>query len=257
MKTTLKLQRVFFPLALVFGFLISSCGESLYTGELESDDRVYKEFDMNSNGTVPAYDKDYWTWEGTWAINNGELDFDSEPNGNKSSEGKLQFPNTFMRNGKVEMDIRIDGVYNDPNGNLKGNAGILIRSDNYEAGGDKVNGYYVGIGYDSGGVGDYYVLAGWVHGTYVPLKWDGAGIEEGGLTTAVSPGTYVHLAVQMVGKKATVTVTDTTTGANLFTDTFSHEDRGDTFAGIRAWQCTGKIDNIKITNIGKDLDFPN
>jgi len=227
-----KLAKVAVPLALAlaFGFLFSSCvGESLLP-DPNPILPVSKFFNMNE--TVPEYGIDYETWEGSFAVNDGRLDFNWEPGGGNDS--KLRFNDTFMANCTVEMVIRItDG---------NGNAGILIRSDQIESGTDAANGYFIGLGYD--GDNKCYVETGWMH-----YGWDTIWRQH-----FDSAHEALRLAVTMIGDEAAIEVKDLS-GKSLFTGSFKHTDRGDSFAGFRATGCKGWIDDIKITNIGKGLDY--
>lgn len=190
---------------------------------------------------------DYETRDGTWAVKGGRLEFDSE----KDGDAKLKFlKSPGMANSTIEMDIMITDYHS----NGGGNVGPVLRMGKIEEGGDKLEGYYVGTGKKDGGSENFH----WESAVF-DMGWHGLNDER---TEINSNDGYVHLEITVIDEHATITVKDRY--GNVKVDKFG----GDTFneggvvhspktgfAGIRAWNCAGYIDNVRITNVGPGLDF--
>lgn len=240
----MKNVRVLFLLVLPLGLMVLSCkGTSNY---IPPDvGRVDLFFNMDKSS--PVLGTDYEQFEGTWAVKDGVLEFRSYPpaDGVESMESKIHFFNTQMANGKVELDVLdITGFTNaEGNGDNQGNVGFLFRAGDFKPGADNVRGYYVGVGKNE--------AKDWiVSGSYYAPGWNPI------WTNNIEGEPPFHLAVTMINGEVTAVVTSGS--KEVYNEKFQTSEHGSLVfgdVGLRTWIADGKVDNIKITNIGSGLDY--
>jgi len=228
--------QVLFSLALVFGFLFSSCkGESLFDEFPDTTVSEPGDFAVLDNKLWDMEDplNDFKTYEGNWRTENGRLNFTWW--NSSAVESKFEFLDTAMANGKVEMDLTLESVRLNA-----GTIGFMIRSGEYQRGQDQVNGYYIAVGRDN--AGQHWVEAGRMEHSWNAI-WGRIKID--------GTGTF-HLSVEMIGGKITTVVTNK--GKKVFERSFYDSWLPQGNIGFRSWQGNGYIDNVKMNNVGPGYD---
>jgi hypothetical protein len=162
-------------------------------------------------------DASNWTvYDGTWAVSNNictVAPYDG---------AKLKADGTDFTNFSAEMDISVGA---------SGNAGFLVRANNFTNGTDMLSGYYIGIDSSS-----YHLQMGKMNNSWTELKL---------VSTPIVTGRVYHMKVEAYGSSIKVYI-DNMTNAKMEVIDTSYTSGS---IGIRTYQASAAFDNIAVKRV--------
>jgi hypothetical protein len=184
--------------------------------------------DALASGSAPGWT----TYNGTWSVSNSSyVNSAIDTGGDKAVTGS-----TSWGDYTLQGDVRITGG--------SGDAGLLTRVTNPTAGGDSLNGYYVGVN-TSGNLVLGREAYGWTQ------------LQTAAISGGVSLNTWYHVTVQAVG--CTLTVSAQPVGSTTVTG-FSYNDSGCSSTtgqvGVRSFNTSANWRDISVSAGGTTATLP-